>query len=405
MRILVAEDERITLRSLERRLEGWGHRVVSTKDGAEAWDHFQRQPFDIILTDWDMPHLDGRQLIEHIRSHRPVTYTYLIMLTSRSETADVVAGLEAGADDFLAKPVHHAELHARLQAGERIINLERELASRNRELTKANDHLKAANRQIQEAQAALVQSEKLASLGSLAAGVAHELNSPIGVINSNGDVMIRAVNKLWEDLNQQTHELRGKQKLDRYLKALKGIAETNQTACSRVVQIVKSLTNFTRIDEAERKKVDLHEGIVSVLTLFQHELGERIEVARDFQDLPEIECSPSRLNQAFMDLFDNAVKAIDDRGTITIETRLQGDSVTVAFIDTGEEINPEDLSKIFDPEFTTKGGRVGSSMGLAIAFQIIEKHGGKINVGSEAGRGNRFTVTLPVDAGASKLTR
>jgi len=128
MRILIAGDERITRRSLQRQLEGWGHDVVAAEDGAEAWDRFQAQQFDIVVTDWDMPRMDGRQLIERIRSGGEAGYVYLIMLTGRSEKADLVVGMEAGADDFLAKPFDRDELRVRLNAGERIIRPECNLA-------------------------------------------------------------------------------------------------------------------------------------------------------------------------------------------------------------------------------------------------------------------------------------
>lgn len=138
MRILIAEDERITRRSLQRQLEGWGYDVVAAEDGAAAWDRFQEERFDIVVTDWDMPRMDGRQLIEHIRKSERSGYVYLIMLTGRSEKADLVSGMEAGADDFLAKPFDKNELRVRLNAGERIIRLERELASQNEALQSAN---------------------------------------------------------------------------------------------------------------------------------------------------------------------------------------------------------------------------------------------------------------------------
>ena len=142
MRILIAEDERITRRSLQKQLEGWGHQVIAAEDGVEAWDRFQKQQFDIIVTDWDMPHMDGRQLIERVRRSGQSGYTYLIMLTGRSEKTDLVAGMEAGADDFLAKPFDRNELRVRLNAGKRIIQLERTLAAQNEELQKANDRMR-----------------------------------------------------------------------------------------------------------------------------------------------------------------------------------------------------------------------------------------------------------------------
>ncbi len=142
MRILIAEDERITRRSLQRQLEGWGHDVVAAEDGAVAWQEFQRHAFDIVVTDWDMPIMDGRELIQCIRSSGRSRYTYLIMLTGRSEKADLVTGMEAGADDFLAKPFDRNELRVRLSAGERIIQLERALAAQNQALGEANDRMK-----------------------------------------------------------------------------------------------------------------------------------------------------------------------------------------------------------------------------------------------------------------------
>ena len=142
MRILVAEDERITRRTLQKHLEGWGHDVVAAEDGAVAWSQFQQQSFDIVVTDWDMPRMDGRELIECIRRSGQSSYTYLIMLTGRSEKADLVAGMEAGADDFLAKPFDRNELRVRLNAGERIIRLERSLAAQNSALSQANERMK-----------------------------------------------------------------------------------------------------------------------------------------------------------------------------------------------------------------------------------------------------------------------
>ena len=156
MKILVAEDERVTRRSLQRQLEQWGHEAVAVDDGAQAWDRFQQEPFDIVVTDWDMPHVDGRELIQRIRGSDSFRYTYLIMLTGRSETADLVAGMEAGADDFLAKPFDRNELRVRLHAGQRIIQLERSLAARNQELSKANDRMKRDLEAAAEVQRALL---------------------------------------------------------------------------------------------------------------------------------------------------------------------------------------------------------------------------------------------------------
>ena len=142
MKVLIADDERITRRSIQRQLEGWGHDVVTAEDGAEAWAQFQQQQFDIVVTDWNMPRMNGPELIKSIRGHALNSYTYLIMLTGRSEKIDLIAGMDAGADDFLSKPFDRNELRVRVSAGERIIQLERKLASQNEQLHKANDRMK-----------------------------------------------------------------------------------------------------------------------------------------------------------------------------------------------------------------------------------------------------------------------
>src|SRR5213075_1136009 len=177
MRILIAEDERITRMTLARQLQSWGHEVIATEDGEQAWEQLSAAEFDIIITDWEMPKLSGVQLVQRIRETARNVYTYVIMLTSRSDKSDIVKGIEAGADDFVTKPFDREELRVRLRAGERIVQLEHTLAEQNLAL--------------REAQAALVQTEKLAGLGRLAAGVAHEINNPLAYVSNNLAVLRR----------------------------------------------------------------------------------------------------------------------------------------------------------------------------------------------------------------------
>src|SRR5438128_4919592 len=177
MRVLIAEDDTVSRRLLQSYLQKWGHEVVPAKDGAEAWALFEAAPFPIVISDWVMPEKDGLDLIRRIRAGQGPDYVYTILLTAKSQTEDLVEGMEAGADDFVTKPFDHDELRVQLRAGERIVRLELDLAEQNRAL--------------REAQAALVQSEKLASLGQLAAGVAHEINNPIAYVTNNLAVLRR----------------------------------------------------------------------------------------------------------------------------------------------------------------------------------------------------------------------
>lgn len=254
-----------------------------------------------------------------------------------------------------------------------------------------------SHRALRDMQAQLVQTEKMAALGNLVAGVAHEINTPIGSIHANADVIRRAIDIVKGAY--ATVRVDDPAMQDQLSKAIEILEESNttmRTATERIVRIVRSLRNFARLDEAERKTVDLHEGIESTLTLVYHEYKNRIEVVRDFGTLPKVECYPNQLNQVFLNILVNAIQAIKGTGAITITTRASGDHVTLSFADTGKGIAPANLDRIFDPGFTTKGVGVGTGLGLSIVYKIIHAHQGRIDVTSTVGTGTTFHITLPV---------
>lgn len=244
----------------------------------------------------------------------------------------------------------------------------------------------------------LAQSEKMASLGQLVAGVAHEINTPVGSINSNADVSKRALGILHKALGAEdvAAALAGNKKLDRAITILEENNDANLVASERIVETVRALKNFARLDESDRKKADLHHGIDDTLTLLRHQLNQGFEVQKEYGELPQIECHPNQLNQVFMNLLVNSMQAMGDRGTITIRTAVRDGDVAIEVADTGKGIPEEDLDRIFDPGFTRKGVGVGTGLGLSISHQIVERHGGKISVESEVGAGTTFTVRLPV---------
>lgn len=263
--------------------------------------------------------------------------------------------------------------------------------------------LDEVNRQMKEAQAHLVQSEKMASLGQLVAGIAHEINTPIGSINSNNDILIRSVGKMREFFNceQCPADVRENPDVVKLMRVLEEINHNNRIACDRIINIILSLKNFARLDEAERKRVNIHEGLDSSLVLVHHQLKNRIAVVKEYGTLPEIECSPNQLNQVFMNLLVNAAQAMPGRGTLTIKTLHLGNEIQIKISDTGIGIPRENMRKIFDPGFTTKGVGVGTGLGLSICNKIIQDHRGRIAVESEVGRGTTFTITLPISTSAS----
>ena len=251
---------------------------------------------------------------------------------------------------------------------------------------------------LREAQAHLVQAEKMAALGDLVAGVAHEINTPLGAVVSNTDLIGRALAKTKPLLGDAAQAAKARHFLDRAV-AMTG---TSREACRRINDIICSLRNFARLDEAERKPADLHEGLESTLSLVKHLLKTRIRVRRDYGTLPQVECRVNQINQVFLNLLVNAAQAIAGTGTITVRTRhvpaagAAPESVSVEIADTGGGIPPEHLPKIFNPGFTTKGVGVGTGLGLAISFRIVNDHAGKIDVESRVGEGTTFRILLPV---------
>ncbi|MDP1652882.1 MAG: ATP-binding protein [Rhodocyclaceae bacterium] len=275
---------------------------------------------------------------------------------------------------------------------------------------------RALNQQLREAQNQLLQSEKLASIGQLAAGVAHEINNPIGFIGSNfgalenylrdlfaiADAYAEAAAALGPQCPQleQVHALKHEKDYEFLRTDTFQLLAESKDGLARVAKIVRDLKDFSRVGEAEWQTVDLHTGIDSTLNLVWNELKYKCTVTKDYGMLPPIWCIPSQLNQVFMNLLVNAGHAIADKGEITLRTGQQGEQVSVAISDTGSGIAPENLDRIFDPFFTTQPVGSGTGLGLSLAYGIVQKHQGRIEVQSEVGKGTTFTVWLPIQPAA-----
>ena len=267
--------------------------------------------------------------------------------------------------------------------------------------------------QLQEAQAQLLQSEKMASIGQLAAGIAHEINNPIGFINSNMTSLKGYVDTLCalvDGFDQSLQSLVGQPELNAKAAQLKKQADyaflkddvadlvrESMDGLKRVRDIVQSLKDFAHIGETDWQLADLHAGIDSTLTIAANEFKYKATVSKEYGQLPPVKCLPSQLNQVFMNLIVNASQAIEANGVITVRTGYADDWVWVEVGDNGAGIAPDILSRIFDPFFTTKPVGKGTGLGLSLSYNIVTKHGGRIEVASELGKGTRFTVHLPVN--------
>ncbi len=280
----------------------------------------------------------------------------------------------------------------------------RELRSENEALREARRELEVGLEELRAAEAEVVNNAKLASLGSLVAGVAHEMNTPLGSLHAGHDTFRRALTRLQEILADERVDPEELDEVRRIVKAVENVARTQDLAFERLTRIVAELRTFGRPDGAEVAMVDLHEGLESTLAILAHELRRGIAVERRFGEIPPVECHPHRLNQVFMNLMVNAIHAMEGGGTLTLRTSASGNEVSVAVRDTGSGIAEADLKRIFDAGFTTKQERRGMGLGLLISRQIVHQHGGRLEVQSRPGEGSVFTVTVPVRLPAGAAT-
>ncbi|MFT5719589.1 MAG: two-component system NtrC family sensor kinase, partial [Oleiphilaceae bacterium] len=266
---------------------------------------------------------------------------------------------------------------------------------------------------LQDAQEQLLQQEKMASIGQLAAGVAHEINNPVGYVNSNINSLESYITDLYQVLSVYEKiepQLGAESEILTEIKALKSDIDYNfikddvkdlisesKEGVLRVKQIVKDLKDFSHVDEAEWQTTGIEKGIDSTLNIVRNELKYKANITKEYEEIPPITCVPSQINQVIMNLLVNAGHAIDDQGSITIKTSQKDqDFVYIEIADTGKGIEKEHLTKIFNPFFTTKPVGQGTGLGLSLSYSIAEKHGGELSVKSEIGVGTTFRLTLPI---------
>ncbi len=301
--------------------------------------------------------------------------------------------------------------------GERCVIVDAHDITRRKEIEQALRREKAEQgeliRKLEEAQSQLLQSEKLASIGQLAAGIAHEINNPIGYVGSNlstlqgyiedllelvtvyesGEPLLQREPQLFERITQ----IKDKSDIAFLRDDIRSLIAESMDGANRVRRIVQDLRDFSRVGATEWQRYDIHSGLDSTINVVWNEIKYKAELVREYGTVPEVDCIPSQLNQVFMNLLVNAAQAIAERGTITIHTDCVAGMARVAVSDTGQGILPENLAKLFDPFFTTKPVGQGTGLGLSVSYGIIKHHGGHIDVRSEPGKGTTFTVCLPLD--------
>ena len=408
-RLLIVDDEE-TVRNLFGEYLSQYYSCEKAADAQEALEFLAREPFALVLTDIQMPGLGGIELL------RKVTELYIdtavIIVSGIDRTQRVIDAIRVGASDYIIKPCELDVLALRVERALERRTLLRNARKYKRDLELRNKELARRKAELERLQAQITQTEKMASLGQLAAGVAHELNNPAGFSYSNIDVLKNYVTRLERylvvvdqialppDTTARINEIKEEIDYGNIVAELSSILTDCHIGAERIRDVVQNLRLFSRLDEADFKRVGLNEGIESTVRLLSlYYRDGRIQLLQDYGEIPQVNCYAALLNQVWMNLLMNAAQAIgESSGEVRIKTRCEGETVIASFGDTGCGIAPEHLKRIFDPFFTTKPVGEGTGLGLSISHSIIERHGGKIDVESIPGKGTTFTISIPVNA-------
>lgn len=406
--ILIVDDER-TVRSIFSACLSARYNCQQAESTQEALSYLSKTDFALVIADVIMPGLSGIELLRKIIENYP--YTAVIMASGIDRPQRALDAVRLGAFDYLIKPCDLAVLELTVERALERRSLMLNTRQYKLDLEARNSELVRGKAELERLQAQIIHSEKMASLGQLAAGIAHELNNPVGFIYGNMDILNQSIGDLTELLNYYdkaelteiaaSGAARIKERIDyaATLEDLSLIIADCRDGAQRIRDIVQNLRTFSRLDEAEFKKSDVHEGINSTIRLLsRYYSSDNITLIRDYGELPPVDAFSGQLNQVWMNLLVNAAQAVaSDGGEVFITTRVVEESAVISIKDTGCGIPPEHLNRIFDPFYTTKAVGEGTGLGLSISFGIVERHGGTIKVESRLGEGTTFTITLPID--------
>jgi signal transduction histidine kinase len=408
-RILIVDDE-VHVRKIFATVLEERYLCVTAGDAQEALALLSKEQFALAILDVQMPGFSGVELLRKIITDFPDVVVIMASGVGRSQR--VMDAVRLGAFDYLIKPIDFDVLGRTVERALEHRALLRDGKRYKEELERRNEKLASQKAQLERLQAQLVHSEKMASLGQLAGGVAHELNNPAGFIYSNIESLGEyetALQRLLTfydnmplspDLASQVRAIKNEIRYEKLLPDISSIIADCKEGAGRIRDIVLNLRTFSRLDEAEVKKIDIHAGMDATIRLLsQYYNSSHITLKRDYGDLPLVNCFAGQLNQVWMNLLTNAAQAIGrGAGEVRIETRVENEVVIVRISDTGTGITTVDLKRIFDPFFTTKPPGEGTGLGLSISYGIIKRHGGAIKVESIPGKRTTFTTLIPLNA-------
>jgi two-component system, NtrC family, sensor kinase len=410
-RLLIVEDSPFDQALYRRALQDFSLEFAGNGEAALA--KLEAEPFDLVVLDHGLPGIDGGEVLDQVRGRLGLDTPIVVVTGFGSETLAAEL-LRRGASDYVTKDdLNTPRLIAAVIGAIDRQELARERERAETELRAQRDALEAALRQLQEAQAHLVQSEKMAGLGQLVAGVAHEINNPLAYVSNNLAVLARDVHNiaelmdlyrthLGENLPPELVDAERRIDLPYTLANLDRLFKSSEKGLKRVREIVGSLRDFSRLDEAERKEIDPNEIVRDTVEIVRYALQRKqVDFHVDLGSLPRFWCNPGKLNQVVLNILLNAVQAVEVGARIEVRSRYDADQDEIRFeiADQGPGIPESIRARIFDPFFTTKPQGVGTGLGLWVSYNIVNEHGGRIEVETEPGKGTTFAIILPAGSG------
>lgn len=407
-RILIVDDS-ATVRKLFSNCLSSKYECKDAESVMEAFGLLADKEFALVITDMLMPGLSGIELLRKVIESYP--YTAVIVASGVNQPQRALDAVRLGAFDYLIKPCELDVLELTVERALERRTLLLNARQYKMDLEARNNELARGKAELQRLQTQIVHSEKMASLGQLVAGIAHELNNPVGFIYGNLDMLNQSIEDLKQLLGfynsvplpettaEKAAAIKKEINYELLLEDLDSIVGDCREGAERIRDIVKNLRIFSRLDDVEFTKADINEGIDSTLRLLsRYYSADNITLVRDYGKLPQVDAFSGQLNQVWMNLLVNAAQAVSDSGgEVRVTTRADEENVTVQVSDTGCGIPPEHLNRIFDPFYTTKPVGEGTGLGLSISFSIVERHQGTVKVESEGGKGTTFTITLPIN--------
>jgi two-component system, NtrC family, sensor kinase len=427
MTVLILDDDpscRILLKaSLKKSLKDNREITVLEKESLkETIEALEQTKCDILLIDLNLPDSQGLNTLDALHNQFPNIPK--VVITGETDQTIGLQAMSHGAQEYLVK----GEYTSQSLSKSIFYAFERKRLQKSKD--DAFEQLETANRRIRNAQSQIIQNEKMASIGQLAAGVAHEMNTPVGFVACNFETLDKYIQKIKTLLHQYEQttcvmegiedprlleqvllikNLRTELKIDFIMEDLKALFEESQEGLARVTSIIRNLRDFSRVDQiGEVAEYDLNQGIKSTLTVCQNEIKYACEIKTEFAEIPKIYCNPGQVNQVFLNILVNAAQAITsqnrpEKGHLVITTSCDAEWVCCQIADDGPGIPQENLKKVFDPFFTTKPAGKGTGLGLSVSYDIIvNKHQGQIFTESEIGKGATFTIKLPIHSAPSE---